>query len=331
MPLVSVILPTYNRSRFLPDAFASIEQQTLQDWELILVDDGSTDDTASVVGEWQSRIPQPVKFFRQENRGAYGARNMGLDHAEGELVAFFDSDDLWLPHHLADCAKALRDNADVDWVYGSCRILDYQSGQVLAPDTFLTDGAPRPFKRLPAEARGPLHVLPQRGLVECALLQGLHCGLQNSVLRRNIFVTARFEAALRNEAEDQLFVIRAIKHGHRIGYLDNVHVQYHVHDSNSSGSATGPVSLDRQRRLLEPLVRGFEHFREECALTPSELVALKRRLHRECFWHLGYSVFKARGMYGDALSWFRRGLREWPWSARAWKTYAVTTVQALMR
>ena len=71
------------------------------------------------------------------------------------------------------------------------------------------------------------------------------------------------------------------------------HVLYRVHDSNSSGSALGPVSLDHHRRLFEPLVRGVEQLREECTFAPSELVALKRRLHRECFWHLGYSVYKA--------------------------------------
>src|SRR4051794_19288059 len=129
VPAVSVILPTYNRAKFLPQAFASIKSQTFTDWELIVVDDGSTDDTRSVVEEQTRGWAQPVRYHRQENRGAYGARNAGLDLTRGESVAFFDSDDVWLPHHLADCAAALADNPDVDWVYGASRIVDQETGR----------------------------------------------------------------------------------------------------------------------------------------------------------------------------------------------------------
>ena len=119
MPTVSVILPTYNRARFLPEAFASIRAQTLTDWELIVVDDGSTDNTPELVAELSKSMPRPVRHIRHENRGAYGARNTGLDQAAGRYLAFFDSDDLWRPHHLQDCAAALDANADVSWVYGA--------------------------------------------------------------------------------------------------------------------------------------------------------------------------------------------------------------------
>src|SRR5438105_77041 len=102
-PAVSIILPTYNRAKFLPGALASIRAQQFTDWELIVVDDGSSDDTAAVIQELGSGIAQPVRYHRQENQGPYAARNTGLDHAAGEFVAFYDSDDLWLPHHLHDC------------------------------------------------------------------------------------------------------------------------------------------------------------------------------------------------------------------------------------
>src|SRR5215510_9484689 len=97
--LVSIILPTFNRAQFLREAFASIGAQSFRNWELIVVDDGSTDDTKDVVEEWKQGVTQAVTYVKQANKGAYGARNTGLDHASGEYVAFFDSDDLWLPHH----------------------------------------------------------------------------------------------------------------------------------------------------------------------------------------------------------------------------------------
>ena len=75
MPRVSIILPTFNRARFLPEAFASIRRQHFLDWELIVVDDGSTDETDAVVRQSLHDVTQPVKYVKQENQGAYGARN----------------------------------------------------------------------------------------------------------------------------------------------------------------------------------------------------------------------------------------------------------------
>src|SRR5437762_11880112 len=98
-PAVSIILPTYNRSKFLPQALASIRGQTFADWELIVVDDGSSDDTGELVRALTADVRQSVRYGYQQNQGAYAARNTGLDLARGRYVAFFDSDDVWLPHH----------------------------------------------------------------------------------------------------------------------------------------------------------------------------------------------------------------------------------------
>ena len=85
-PAVSIILPSYNRAKFLPQAFASIKAQQFTDWELIVVDDGSTDNTRELVEELTRDWSQPARYVYQENQGAYGARNTGLDLAGGEYV-----------------------------------------------------------------------------------------------------------------------------------------------------------------------------------------------------------------------------------------------------
>jgi len=97
MPSVSIVLPTYNRADIIGRAIKSVLRQTFTDWELIIVDDGSTDNTSSVVNITDSRI----RFVRQDNRGVYAARNTGLRLAEGRYITFLDSDDEWLPHYLA--------------------------------------------------------------------------------------------------------------------------------------------------------------------------------------------------------------------------------------
>src|SRR5262245_27498581 len=106
-PAVTIILPTYNRARFLPQAFASIREQTFTDWELIVVDDGSTDNSGDLVALLSADLGPRVRYIRQDNRGPNAARVTGLRAAAGAYVAFFDSDDAWLPHHLQDCVDAL--------------------------------------------------------------------------------------------------------------------------------------------------------------------------------------------------------------------------------
>jgi glycosyltransferase involved in cell wall biosynthesis len=96
-PLVSVIIPAYNHGDVVTDAVESVLQQTYRPLEIIVVDDGSTDDTRNVLQPYASRL----RYLFQENRGAGAARNLGIAHATGELLAFLDADDRWLPGKLA--------------------------------------------------------------------------------------------------------------------------------------------------------------------------------------------------------------------------------------
>jgi len=93
--MISVILPTYNRAAFLERAIGSIAGQTRVPDELIVVDDGSTDDTSAVLANLAKKLPFPMHVLRQENRGAAAARNLGIAHAHGDLLCFLDSDDWW--------------------------------------------------------------------------------------------------------------------------------------------------------------------------------------------------------------------------------------------
>lgn len=97
MPWVSVIIPTYNRRELLREAIRSVLEQSFRDFELIVVDDGSDDGTREMI---QREFPGLLTYLYQENQGVSRARNRGLKLAQGEFVAFLDSDDLWLPRKL---------------------------------------------------------------------------------------------------------------------------------------------------------------------------------------------------------------------------------------
>ncbi|MFN0055130.1 MAG: glycosyltransferase family 2 protein [Planctomycetales bacterium] len=119
-PRVSVIIPTYNRAGFLRGALDSVLSQDYLDREILVVDDGSTDDTADLVAAYGPL----VRYVRQANGGAASARNHGLRLATGELVAFLDSDDLFLPGKLREQAQFLMQNPAAVLVYAWYSILD---------------------------------------------------------------------------------------------------------------------------------------------------------------------------------------------------------------
>lgn len=116
-PLVSIVLCTYNRADLLPRAIDSVQRQTYEHWQLVIVDDGSTDGTARIVDRFMTKEPRIVAV-RQQNRGLALARNVGIAVAEGDFVAFLDSDDELKPDHLAVRVKYMRAHPKVDMVYG---------------------------------------------------------------------------------------------------------------------------------------------------------------------------------------------------------------------
>ncbi|HWQ12461.1 MAG TPA: glycosyltransferase [Roseiflexaceae bacterium] len=113
-PLVSVIMPTYNYGRFLPRAVASVLAQTCGDLELIIVDDGSTDETPEVAARLTDRR---VRYVRQANQGPGAARNTGIALARGTYLAFLDADDTWLPEKLERQVACISGQEQIALVY----------------------------------------------------------------------------------------------------------------------------------------------------------------------------------------------------------------------
>jgi glycosyltransferase involved in cell wall biosynthesis len=113
-PRLSVIVPAYNAANFIRDAIRSIEEQDYPTLEIIVVDDGSTDATREVVAGHNGAI----RYVRQENQGAAGARNHGLSLARGSLITFLDADDVWTPSALKLLTEHLHDSPQTDVVLG---------------------------------------------------------------------------------------------------------------------------------------------------------------------------------------------------------------------
>jgi glycosyltransferase involved in cell wall biosynthesis len=116
MPKVSVIIPAYNQAKYLEDALNSVRNQTFGDWECIIVNDGSTDNTEEITKKYVKRDSR-FKYIYQENKGLAGARNAGLKHAEGDFIQFLDSDDLLVSTKLDKQISVLGSDSEVDAVF----------------------------------------------------------------------------------------------------------------------------------------------------------------------------------------------------------------------
>ena len=120
MTKVSVVLPSYNHASCLPKAIDSVFAQTFQDWELLIVDDGSEDGSVSIIEAYVAKYPQRIRFFQHENRknkGLAATYRLAFEKCRGEYVALLESDDYWREDSLALKAKVLEDHPDVAVVY----------------------------------------------------------------------------------------------------------------------------------------------------------------------------------------------------------------------
>jgi len=120
MPRVSVIVPVFNAARTVEQALASIRAQTFEDFEIIAVDDGSTDNSLDIL----HRSSGPVKIFEQKNRGPSAARNLGTADASGEILGFLDADDWWMPDLLAKMVPPLERDPDCVLAYCDLQLVD---------------------------------------------------------------------------------------------------------------------------------------------------------------------------------------------------------------
>jgi len=114
---VSVIIPAYNSCKYIQETIDSVINQTFQDFEIIIVDDGSVDNTKELIQAYIDRHPDKIRYIYQKNQGPAAARNTGIKASESKFIALLDSDDKWLPERLEHCVRALESDERVGLVH----------------------------------------------------------------------------------------------------------------------------------------------------------------------------------------------------------------------
>lgn len=324
MSLVSIIMPTFNRKHFLAEAFASIEKQHYSNWELIVVDDGSTDGSYEYLLALKEQVSNKVTVIVQENAGPAEARNRGIKEASGEFIAFFDSDDYWHEDHLSTAIETFNKYPSLSWVYFPCRRVDKDSGKVLLPSTFYSNSGKNKLFQCASELEPNVFKLNNQQATLVQLIDGIDSGFQNSVFRHKVFQSILIPSF--RIGEDRLFILKALKLDIDVAFVDKITVTYHVHDSNSSDTKADSTDYEKRIKAMEELIASYEATFSAVNLNESEKAALEKRISEDYFWKLGYSLLWQNGYQKRAIEAYKQGFKYQKFNLKFWKTYTIALI-----
>ena len=231
---ISAVIPLYNGAPYIEESLDSVFSQILPPNEVIVVDDGSTDEGPAIV----ERLGQtrPIVLLRKDNGGQSSARNFGIAHSKGRLIALLDQDDVWYPHHLAALCEPFRKQhfPELGWVYSNLDEID-QSGKMVNRDSL----------------HSVSHVVhPKRDLLQC-LKTDMFILPSATVMTRAAFdAVGGFDERLIGYEDDDLF-LRMFRAGYDNIYLDTALTKWRIFGGSSSFSKRMAVSrMVYVRKLL---------------------------------------------------------------------------------
>ena len=249
-PLVSVIIPAFRAASYVGEAVASVFRQTLRNFEILLVNDGSpdTDDLKGAIKPYRDRIV----YIEQKNRGPGAARNAAISRARGEFLAFLDSDDVWLPHYLAEQIGALRLDTSLDFIYADAVLFGHSA---LAGETFMATS--------PSHGPVTLESLLNR---DCMVITTCTVVRTQAVIDAGGFDEDRFLAP----CEDLDLWIRLAYNGCRMSYQRRVLARHRLH-------TTSLIAQD-EVRLWTAQIKVLRKAAETLTLDPSTRETIARRI-----------------------------------------------------
>jgi glycosyltransferase involved in cell wall biosynthesis len=267
-PLVSVIIIFFNAEPFLDEAIHSILEQDYPNWELLLVDDGSSDGSTRIALNLVHHTPQRVRYLEHSahaNRGMSASRNLGIQHARGNYIAFLDADDVWLPNKLSEQTALLEAHPDVGMTYGHALIWSSWTGKPEDTDSRVNLG-------IPADTLvSPPNLLPQllRNKAQTPMTS-------NAMLRRSVIQSVGgFEEEFTSIYEDQVFFSKVEMHT-AVYVSAACWVKYRQHPLSCTAVSARTDSYLSQRR---PFLEWLAEYMDKLEVAPDS--PARRALQRE--------------------------------------------------
>lgn len=287
---LSVIIPTYNRAEYVRNCLVSLQQSGLEDLEIIVADDGSTDNTSEVVNQTHPS----ARYLWQENTGTPStARNAGFAISSGKYVAFLDCDDAWLPEIPKRAIQLLEKYREVDLLFADAKMGNPQDGYV----SWIEEAGQETFFELPCrEPESGFRILERRPLFRrMAVRNPLFLGA--CIIRREAFENSGgFDPKLRGAADWDLWLRMASTL--TLGFLNEPLAYYTRHIDNMS-SNKDHMSLEFCEALANTL--------KNCELERDDAKHIRTRLHHHLF---GYAYLAYdRGDVAEARRRFARAIR----------------------
>jgi len=230
--LVSIIIPFFNREEFLAEAIESVLTQTYRDWELLLVDDGSTDKGPQIARRYAEQYPDRIYIYAHENgknRGASSSRNLGIKYAKGNYITFLDSDDIFLPQTIETEIDAFSRVPETDVICGTLQYWFSWSEQAHENERDFIVNLGLTAGRLYHPPSLLIHNLRAGGRKP-----GIGCVILKSEITKNFSL---FEDDFRYVCEDQIFWAKISLHA-KIYVLDTCLAKYRQHGNSSIAALT---------------------------------------------------------------------------------------------
>lgn len=282
--LISIIMPAFNSDKYIGDAIESVLQQTYQNFELIVVNDGSVDRTEDILKNYANSI----HHIHQSNQGVASARNKGILAARGEYISFLDSDDVWFMNTLKLQYEHLAGNSDIGLVYGEMQLFDHTGTLDKKWSTNL-------------ERKRPEGYIFQDLVLSCLF------GLSTVMVRRNVLNdVGLFDKNLPSGEDYDLWLRIAAKY--KIGYIPEKLMRYRQH----SGSLTS-LKAPLKPWDIKVAEKALKIYQEEAKKIPHLLL---KKSFAERYFHYGYSAF-LEGQYAVARYRFIKSISFLPGSWRS--------------
>lgn len=253
MPEISVIIPTYNYGKFLPETLDSVLNQTYQDFEIIVVDDGSTDNTAKIAHDYIKKYPDKIRYLFQKNQGCGAACNRGIRESAGNYIALLGADDIWYPEKLELQIHYLKEHPDMSMVFTEFEYID-SNGRTL--------GFSDRRKKIPIDGMILKYYIKHPLILPSSVL-----------IKRQVFDrVGLFDETTYCEDADMFFRITKF---FQVGLIEKSLLKYRRHNMNFTSDQT------KQIKRNEDILKVYKKFlNEEREFAKENKEAVKRRFSR---------------------------------------------------